>query len=168
MKRLFGVTVFLFFFVFSIGIAGSAESDLWSLYESVLKKCKYVDLTNAFNPNISVWPGFGHGEFKPAVAGADIPGYIEKGQEFTYAKHGFIATAYSLLTDQYGTQLDPPAHWDEFGATISDLPATYAIRPLVVIDIHEKVAVDPGYHCSVDDIKPWTRTRRQTLKGSTG
>ena len=84
-----------------------------------------------------------------------MEGYIDKGQEFMYEQHGFIATAYEIPTDQYGTQLDPPAHWDEYGATISDLPATYAIRPLVMIDIHEKVAQDPGYHCSVDDIKAW-------------
>ena len=53
---------------------------------------------------------------------------------------------------QYGTQLDPPAHWDEFGATISDLPASFTLRPLVVIDIHEQVAQDEGYHATVDDI----------------
>ncbi len=79
-------------------------------------------------------------EFKATAAGADIPGYVQKGDEYTYAKHGFVATSYALTTDQYGTQLDPPAHWDEYGATISDLPPTYAVRPLVVIPIREKVA----------------------------
>ena len=73
-----------------------------------------------------------------------MPGYIDKGQEFIYEKHGFIATSYEIPTDQYGTQLDPPAHWEEYGATISDLPATCAIRPLVVIDIHEKVGNQKG------------------------
>ena len=166
MKRLSGLITILFVLVFFIGVAGSTETDLWSLYDSVFKKCKYVDLTFAFNPTIPVWPGFGNAEFKPAVAGADMPGYIAKGQEFTYAKHGFIATAYNLPTDQYGTQLDPPAHWDEFGATISDLPATYAIRPLVVIDIHEKAAADAGYHCSVDDIKAWESKHGRIPEGS--
>jgi len=166
MKRLLGLIAILFALVFSIDVAGSTETDLWSLYDSVFKKCKYVDLTFAFNPTIPVWPGFGNAEFKPAVAGADMPGYIAKGQEFTYAKHGFIATAYNLPTDQYGTQLDPPAHWDEFGATISDLPATYAIRPLVVIDIHEKVTADAGYHCSVDDIKSWEGKHGRIPEGS--
>jgi len=105
-------------------------------------------------------------KFKPTLAGADMPGYINKGQEFTYEKHGFIATAYEIPTDQYGTQLDPPAHWDEYGATISDLPATYAIRPLVVIDIHEKVAKDNGYHCSVDDIMAWEKKHGLIPEGS--
>jgi hypothetical protein len=35
---------------------------------------------------------------------------------------------------------------------IDKLPATYRIRPLVVIPIQEKAARDPGYQMTVDDI----------------
>jgi kynurenine formamidase len=128
---------------------------LWDLYANSFKTAKYVDLTHAFEPVQPVWPGFGHAVFKGAVAGADLGDYAKKGDEFTYEKHGFIATAYELTTDQYGTQLDPPAHWDPLGATISDLPASFTLRPLVVIDIHDKVAADPGYHGTIDDVKAW-------------
>lgn len=38
--------------------------------------------------------------------------FINQGDEFSYGKQGFIATAYVLTTDQVGTQLDPPAHWN--------------------------------------------------------
>lgn len=146
--------------------AAAADTDLWGIYNNVLKQAKYIDLTHAFSPTIPVWPGFGHAEFKAARAGADIPNYVKKGQEYTYKQHGFIATAYELPTDQYGTQLDPPAHWDEYGATISDLPATYAVRPLVVIDVHEKVAKDPGYFASVADIKEWEQRHGRVPEGS--
>ena len=139
---------------------------LWLLYEAVLKRAQYVDLTHAFNPTIPVWPGFGNATFNSTVAGSDIPGYINAGETYTYKDHGFIATAYELPTDQYGTQLDPPAHWDEYGATISDLPATYAIRPLVVVDIHTKVENDPGYHCTVEDIKAWEAKYGRIPSGS--
>jgi len=142
------------------------QNSLWETYDSILKKAKYVDLTHSFNPTIPVWSGFGNAKFKPTIAGQAMPGYIEIGQEFEYEKHSFIATAYDLPTDQYGTQLDPPAHWDEYGATISDLPATYCIRPLVVIDIHEKVANDPGYHCSVEDIQAWEQKHGTIPEGS--
>jgi kynurenine formamidase len=162
MKRRLLPFVMLFFM---FGCAHQS-TELWPIYDNVFKNCKYVDLTHAFSPTIAVWPGFGNARFLPARAGADIPGYIETGQVFTYDKHGFIATAYELPTDQYGTQLDPPSHWDEYGATISDLPATYAIRPLVVIDIHEKVAADPGYHCSVADIQDWERKHGRIPEGS--
>ncbi len=130
-------------------------SGLWGVYFEVLKDAKYIDLTHAFEPMQPVWPGFGRATFEPARAGKTIPGYVEAGEEFTYQKHGFVATAYDLPTDQYGTQLDPPAHWDDRGATISDIPATYAIRPLVVLDIHEKVAQHAGYHLHTEDINAW-------------
>ncbi len=131
--------------------------ELWNIYQTHLKSAKYVDLTHAFNPTIPVWPGFNQAGFKAATAGSDLPDDIKTGEQYTYDNHGFIATAYQLPTDQYGTQLDPPAHWDEYGATISDIPPTYAIRPLVVIDVHEKVAQDPGYHATVADIQTWEK-----------
>ena len=129
MKRLLELSTIFFILIFSVNFSIAAENNLWALYQSIFKNCEYVDLTHAFSPTIIVWPGFGNAKFKPAIAGAEMPGYINEGQEFTYEKHGFIATAYEIHTDQYGTQLDPPAHWDEYGATISDLPATYAISP---------------------------------------
>ncbi|MCE0495067.1 cyclase family protein [Vibrio salinus] len=133
----------------------SSQSSLWTFYSNTLKNAKYIDLTHAFEPVQPVWPGFGNAKFKPATAGNDIEGYVKKGEEFTYKKHGFIATAYELTTDQYGTQLDPPAHWNNMGATISDIPASFSVRPLVVIDIHKKVAKDQGYALQVSDIQEW-------------
>lgn len=139
---------------------------LWDLYANTFKTAKYIDLTHAFEPNQAVWPGFGHAEFKAAVAGADLGDYAKKGDEFTYEKHGFIATAYVLPTDQYGTQLDPPAHWDPLGATISDLPASFTLRPLVVIDVHEQVAKDPLYFATIDDVKAWEAKHGTVPEGS--
>ncbi|WP_394830528.1 cyclase family protein [Pendulispora rubella] len=140
----------------------AAPPTLWEAYQSTFKQAKYIDLTHAFNPSIPVWPGFGPAKFKPSVAGHDVPDLVKKGAEFKYKPQGFIATAYEFTTDQYGTQLDPPAHWDEYGATISDLPPTFSVRPLVVIDIHEQAARDPNYHCTVADIQSW-ETRHGTI-----
>jgi kynurenine formamidase len=148
------------------GPANAEEPGLWGVYTNVLKGAKYIDLTHAFEPVQAVWPGFGNAKFKPAKAGRKIEGYVDVGEEFTYEKHGFVATAYELPTDQYGTQLDPPAHWDKLGATISDIPATYAIRPLVVINIADKVAKDEGYHLSVDDVKAWEEKHGRIPEGS--
>ena len=139
---------------------------LWDVYTNVLKNAKYIDLTHAFEPVQAVWPGFGNAKFKPARAGRPMEGFVETGEEFTYAQHGFVATAYDIPTDQYGTQLDPPAHWDERGATISDIPATYAVRPLVVINMADKVAEDEGYHLQVSDIAAWEATHGPIPEGS--
>lgn len=146
--------------------AAQDQPGLWGVYDEVFLSAKYIDLTHAFEPVQAVWPGFGQAEFRPAVAGRAIEGYVDVGDEFTYEQHGFVATAYTLPTDQYGTQLDPPAHWNPLGATISDLPATYAIRPLVVIDISGKVAEDEGYHLQVADIEAWEAEHGRIPEGS--
>ncbi len=142
------------------------NSNLWDIYEKTFKSAKYIDLTHAFEPTQAVWPGFGNAKFKPAIADKDMPGYIKKGEEFTYKQHGFVATSYSIETDQYGTQLDPPAHWNPYGATISDLPATYTLRPLVVINIADKVKENHGYSLSVIDVLAWEKTYGLIPKGS--
>ena len=152
----------------AIAVPAAAQTPpLWQLYEQSLKDAKYIDLTHAFAPVQPVWPGFGNATFRPAVAGQDIEGYVKKGDEFTYEKHGFIASAYDLPTDQYGTQLAPPAHWNPLGATISDLPPTYAVRPLVVISIADKVAAgDEGYHLQVSDIEAWEARHGRIPEGA--
>jgi len=142
------------------------KMNLWEIYESYFVDAKYVDLTHAFHPDIPVWPGFGKARFDPAISQHDIPGYVNADDTFTIKQHGFIATSYYLPTDQYGTQLDPPAHWNPKGATISDIPPTYALRPLVVIDIHDKVLNNEGYHCQTADIKEWESQYGQIPNGS--
>lgn len=164
--RLATATAGALLFLFGATTAHAQEVDLWQVYNDVFTRAKYIDLTHAFEPVQSVWPGFGPAVFKPAVAGNAIPGYVEVGQEFTYEDHGFIASAFELTTDQYGTQLDPPAHWDAMGATISDLPATYTLRPLVVISIAAQVVADEGYHLQVSDILEWEERNGRIPEGS--
>lgn len=146
--------------------AAADDTSLWTVYDSTLKNAKYIDLTHPFEPVQAVWPGFANATFGPARAGATIEGYVNEGDVYTYEDHGFVASHYVLPTDQYGTQLDPPAHWNPMGATISDLPATYAIRPLVVINIADKVAEDEGYHLQVADIEAWEAEHGRIPAGS--
>ena len=156
--------------VIAVGMAAASakaqDSGLWGIYEQQLKSAKYIDLTHAFAPVQPVWPGFANATFKAATAGQDIEGYVAKGDVYTYEKHGFVASAYDLPTDQYGTQLDPPAHWDEYGATISDLPATFAVRPLVVIDMTPQVQQDPGYSLKVSDIEAFEKQYGKIPEGA--
>ena len=149
-----------------VGFAWAEDYPLWKVYNDYFVNAKYVDLTHAFTPHIPVWPGFGHATFAPTRAGKDLGDYAKKGEVFTYKKHGFVATAYNLPTDQYGTQLDPPAHWDPYYPTIDELPPTYCIRPLVVIDISKKVAKNPGYHCGIEDIKAWEKKHGKIPEGA--
>ena len=133
--------------------------DLWETYTQVLKKARYIDLTHTITPNQPVWKGFGPAKFGPTVDPAT-------GQPYTYAKSGFEATRYELSTDQFGTQLDPPAHWAPEYPAIDELPATYAVRPLVVISIVDQVKKKGDYHLQVSDIKAWEKEHGRIPEGS--
>jgi len=139
--------------------SGAAAGGLWSAYEQSLKNAKYIDLTHTLTPSIPVWKGFGPADFGPTLDPAT-------GEPYTYAKDGFEATRYVLRTDQYGTQLDPPAHWAPEYPAIDELPPTYAVRPLVVISIVDQLATNPGYHLQVADIEHWEAAHGQIPEGS--
>jgi RNA polymerase sigma factor (sigma-70 family) len=52
------------------------------------------------------------------------------------------------------------------GGAIDELPATYALRPLVVISIVDQVVKDPGYHLQVADIERWEARQGKIPQGS--
>jgi len=118
-----------------------------------------VDLTHTITPSIPVWAGFGKSTFGPTVNPAN-------GKPYTYQADGFAATRYLLATDQLGTQLDPPAHWNPDYPAIDELPPTFAVRPLVVISIVDQVAKQPGYHLGVNDIVAWEQVHGTIPEGS--
>lgn len=141
----------------------AAESNtapgLWQVYDESLKGAKYIDLTHTITPSIPVWKGFARSTFGPALNPAT-------GKAYTYDKDGFEATHYNLGTDQLGTQLDPPAHWAPEYPAIDELPATYTLRPLVVVSIVDQLASNPGYHLQVADIERWEKDHGRIPAGS--
>jgi kynurenine formamidase len=137
----------------------SVPSSLWQVYGDSFKKAKYVDLTHTVTPAIPVWAGFGPSAFSPSIN-------PKTGNPYTYKDDGFEATHYNLSTDQLGTQLDPPAHWNPEYPAIDELPATFTLRPLVVISIAEQVARDPGYQLGVADILAWEKKHGTIPEGS--
>ncbi|HEV2444189.1 MAG TPA: cyclase family protein [Steroidobacteraceae bacterium] len=146
--------------------ARGRNNPLWDFYELTLRRCKYIDLTHALAPGGPIGEGFVDFKVGPARAGVSIPGLIGKGQPFTYAGLGVAITAYDLPMDHIGTQFGPPAHLNEHGATISDIPPTVALRPLAVVNIAPKVAADPGYQATVADVKDWERRHGGIPPGS--
>ena len=156
-KPFLWITAILFLQVHTLH-AGSAQPPLWEIYDQYFKKAKYVDLTHTITPSIPVWSGFGRSAFGPALN-------PKTGEPYTFKADGFEATHYDLSTDQLGTQLDPPAHWAPEYPAIDELPATYTIRPLVVISIVDQVKKDPGYHLSVADIERWEATHGRIPAG---
>ena len=161
MRRLWTIAVLA---TAALGLAaGPASADrgggLWGLYDKGLRSAKYIDLTHTITPTIPVWSGFGPSVFSPSLNPAT-------GAPYTYSTDGFEATSYRLSTDQLGTQLDPPAHWAPEFAALDELPATFAVRPLVVISIVRQVARDPNYHLQVKDIRRFERRHGRIPRGS--
>ena len=113
----------------------------------IIQGKRMVDLTHAFSPSTPVWSGFG-----PAtLAAATDP---QTGQPFTIEKHGFRTTFYAMV-GQYGTHVDPPAHFRADGLTMDQIPLKDMILPLVVFDITPLLPADPNHALSVADIQAW-------------
>jgi kynurenine formamidase len=132
---------------------------LWQVYYNTLRSAKYIDLTHGITPGIPVWKGFGPGQFSASVD-------PKTGKAYTYAKDGFEATAYRLATDQFGTQLDPPAHWAPEYPGIDELPPTFAVRPLVVISIADQVKKNATYALKVADVRAFEQKHGRIPQGS--
>ncbi len=139
--------------------AAQASPPLWRVYQEFFRGAKYVDLTHTITPAIPVWSGFAPSRFSRSLN-------PKTGQPYDYAADGFEASAYALATDQLGTQLDPPAHWDPNYPAIDELPPTFAIRPLVVISIVEQVKAEPSYALAVADILAWEKAHGRIPEGS--
>lgn len=139
--------------------APAAAQDLWQAYAQLFQNARYVDLSHTLEPESTVWRGFGPQQFEPAIDPAS-------GQPYEYAKDGFEATRYQLSTDQLGSQLDPPAHWNPAYPAIDEIPASYALRPLLCISIVDQVRKDAAYSLQVADILAWEKRYGRIPPGS--
>jgi len=56
-----------------------------------------------------------------------------------------------------GTHVDAPVHWvtGKDGADVSQLPLTKLVGPAAVVDVSARVADDPDFLLSIDDVKAW-------------
>ena len=135
--------------------ARGRSNPLWDFFATTLRHARYIDLTHALAPGGPIGEGFVDFKVAAARAGVSIPGLIRQGQPFSYAGQGVAITAYDLPMDHIGTQFGPPAHLNDHGATISDVPPTVVLRPLAVINVAPKVAADAGYQATIADIEAW-------------
>jgi kynurenine formamidase len=119
---------------------------------------RFVDLTETFSPTTPHWAGFKPATFSDAADPAS-------GRPYTWEHDGFRAFQYSLV-GQYGTHIDPPAHFDAHGQTVDELPVKDMILPLVVFDITPKLRDNPNYALTVQDIEDWENLHGRVPAGS--
>ena len=113
---------------------------------------------HTFGSNTPVWAGFGQATM---TAAADPATH----QPYTIEKDGFRTTFYSMV-GQYGTHVDPPAHFDPNGVTMDQIPLKEMILPLVVLDETPLLGEDPNHAFSVDDLKAWEKEHGHVPAGS--
>lgn len=113
--------------------------------QQILTGKKLVDLTHAFEPGVPHWPGF------PDEKRETIYWY-EKGRGSMGA--GFFAEVYTHV-GQWGTHVDPPAHFVKGLRTVDQIELKEMILPLVVIDVHEEAAKNADYTLTLERVKKW-------------
>jgi kynurenine formamidase len=143
--------------VIGLNSAAGAESDLERAYRTIATR-NFVDLTHSFSPETPVWSGFGQARMSPA---ADPKTH----QPYTIAKDGFRTTFYEMV-GQYGTHVDPPAHFADGGITMDKIPLTKMILRLVVLDDTRFLDKDPNHAFSVADLLAWEKAHGRVPKGA--
>ena len=124
----------------------------------VLASHPKIDLTHAFSPATPVWSGFSQAKMTPAVNPETLEAY-------TIAHDGFRATYYAMV-GQYGTHVDPPAHFAPTGATMDQIPLDEMILPLVVLDDTPYLGADPAHAFSLEDLAAFETAHGRVPKGA--
>ncbi len=135
--------------------AGSGSLDhAWQ----ILSTRRWVDLTHTFGPGTPVWPGFGPAVFTPATNRST-------GGPFTIETDGFRTLNYALV-GQYGTHVDPPAHFSAQGQTLDQLSVTNMILRLVVFDLTPRLKEEPNHALTVSEILEWESAHGRVPRGA--
>ena len=99
---------------------------------SALRRATWVDLTHPFEPGIPHYDAFPDEEREVVVDYED----------------GFRAHRYNHI-GQWGTHVDPPAHFDRAGRTLDEIPVGEMLLDLVVLDATERTRRDPDHAAGV-------------------
>ncbi len=129
------LTILILGFASTFSVAKSEDdTSLWKIQRTLASK-KYVDLAHAFAPGIPHWPGFPNETRKTIY-------WYDKRPDTLGA--GFFSELFTYV-GQWGTHVDPPAHFIKGLRTVDQIDLKEMILPLVVVDVHEEVAKNPDY-----------------------
>lgn len=134
--------------------SGPENMDLYRALE-FFRNSRWVDLTHAFDESIPHCPSF-EPERRVALYHYD-PGVGTKGA-------GFLAHEYRL-PGQWGTHVDPPAHFVRGLRFQDEIPVTEMILPLVVLDVSKQVAECSDYCVTMEDVRAWERRHDRIASG---
>ncbi|MFL6527464.1 MAG: cyclase family protein [Chthoniobacterales bacterium] len=136
--------VFAISIAIALNVEAGDEKSLKGVLDVIATK-KFVDLTHAFAPDIPHWPGFPPEKRETIYTYEKQPGMMGA---------GFFAEIYTHV-GQWGTHVDPPAHFVKGLRTVDQIEPKEMIMPLVCIDVHEECAKNPDYTLPVERLKKW-------------
>ncbi|MFL5241009.1 MAG: cyclase family protein [Gemmataceae bacterium] len=119
-----------------------------------IRESKFVDLTHAFEPNIPHWHGLPNEERETLY-------HYDKGKGTR--GDGFLIHRYNLA-GQWGTHVDPPAHFIRGLRTVDQIDVREMVLPLVVLDLHDAATKDPDVTVSMNDVRAWEKKHGQVPK----
>jgi len=124
--------------------------------QKILSEKKFVDLTHEFAPGIPHWSGF------PDEQRQTIYWYDKKPGA---TGEGFFAEVFTHV-GQWGTHVDPPAHFMKGLRTVDQIELKEMILPLVCIDVHEECRRNPDYALPLERVKKWEADHGQIPVGA--
>ena len=135
--------------VFALVSAPAVAGTLDDAYRT-LHRAKVVDLTHTFTPGIPHWKGFRDEQVQTL---------------YTYDKAGFLAQEFSH-PGQWGTHVDPPAHFHAGLRTVDQIRPDEMLLRLVVLDIHDRAARDADAVVTMDDVRGWEKRHGPVPEGA--
>ncbi len=123
---------------------GPEEKSLLQIQKLLTEK-RFVDLTHDFAPGIPHWPGFPDEQRKTLYWYDKQPGMLGD---------GFFAEVFTHI-GQWGTHVDPPAHFYKGLRTVDQIDLKEMILPLVCLDVHTECEKNADYTLPLDRIKKW-------------
>ena len=116
---------------------------LWDALESA-KKLKWVELSHSMNNDSPFWAGIPEGSVELSKTVFDWGNPMLECLIQTFKFPG-----------QFGTHIDFPGHFVKGAALSEEFGVENGVWPLCVIDITPKVAEDPTYAATAEDIKEY-------------
>jgi kynurenine formamidase len=159
MRILYGLALVLAGFaggaVLLPNVAAAPAPSLTDAYR-VIHAHRFVDLTHTFGPGIPHWHGFSDERVRTI--------YWYKPRRGTLGS-GFFAQEFTHV-GQWGTHVDAPAHFAPGTRTVDQIDPKQMFLPLVVIDVHQKVARNPDYVLSISDVREWEKRHGPVPSGA--
>lgn len=126
---------------------------------NILQNKQFVDLTHTFEPGIPHWPGF------PDEQRELLFWYDDQPPGPGTLGTGFYAQSFTHV-GQWGTHVDPPAHFIRGLRTVDQITPKEMILPLVVIDVHKQVEANPDYTITMADVRAWEKKNGKIPEGA--